>query len=124
MLPSNKPCSSKTSDDEFKEMVHASKLIPFLLPLIGCLQIRSAFRKGVELLSGPESDPIQSHGTTRESPSKSPSENMEGIGRIPEDSIQLKPDIDKCERWLQSLSNQSQLMQCRIYQKDLVKSCL
>jgi len=95
MLPSNKPCSSEASDDEFEEMVRGSELIPFLLPLIGCLQIRSAFRKGVEILSGPESDPSQSRGTTGESRDNSPSKNVEDIGRIPNDSIQLKPVIDK-----------------------------
>jgi hypothetical protein len=75
-VPENKPCSSETGDAKFEEIVHASKLIPLVLPLIGCLQMHSAFRKGVELLSGPESDPIQSHGTTGECPRNFLSDHM------------------------------------------------
>jgi len=108
-VPENKPCSSETGDDKFEEMVRASKLIPLLFPLIGCLQMRSAFRKGVELLSEPESDPIQSHGTTGEHPGESPSQHMEGIGRIPKDAVQLKPVIDQLMRKVISIAFRSVL---------------
>jgi hypothetical protein len=54
--------------------------------------MRSAFRRGVELLSEPESDSVQSEG---KSAGKSASEQMEGIDRVPKNVAQLKPIIDK-----------------------------
>lgn len=60
--------------------------------------MHSAFERGVELLSGPESDPVQGHGKTAESPSESASENMEGIGGVPKNWTQLKPVINELTR--------------------------
>jgi hypothetical protein len=58
--------------------------------------MRSAFRKGVDLLSEPESDSVQSQGKNikRESTSK----RMEGISRVPKNVTQLKPVINKLMR--------------------------
>jgi hypothetical protein len=57
--------------------------------------MRSAFRRGLELLSEPESDPVQgqSSGSIRES---SP-EDLEGIG-VPKNVTQLEPVISKLMR--------------------------
>ena len=55
------PCSSKTGDDnnEFEEIVGVSKLILSIFPSIGCVQIHSALRRGVQLLSKGESGSLQ-----------------------------------------------------------------
>jgi len=53
--------------------------------------MRSAFWKGVELLSGPESGPVQSQGKSIESTSK----HIEGIGKVPKNVTQLKPVLNK-----------------------------
>jgi hypothetical protein len=58
----------------------------------------SAFRRGVELLNKPESDTVQSQGQTVEGYSKSTSEHMEDIGRVPKNAAQLEPVIDKLMR--------------------------
>jgi len=58
----------------------------------------SAFKRGVELLSEPESNSVQSQMKTVENPSKSASEYLEGISGIPKDVIQLKLVIDKLMR--------------------------
>ena len=60
--PESKPCSFKTGNDnnEFEEMVGASKLISSTFPLIGCIQICSALRRGVQILSEAESGSLQS----------------------------------------------------------------
>ena len=55
----------------------------------------SAFKRGVELLSKPESNSVQSQMKTVENPSKSVSEYLEGISGILKDVIQLKLVIDK-----------------------------
>ena len=57
--------------------------------------MRSAIRRGLELLNEPESDSVQSRGQTVEAHSKSTFEHMEGIGRVPKNAAQLKPVIDK-----------------------------
>jgi hypothetical protein len=57
--------------------------------------MRSAFRRGVELLSEPESDAAQSQGKAIENPGKSAFEHMEGIGAVPKNTIELKFVIDK-----------------------------
>jgi hypothetical protein len=57
--------------------------------------MRSAFWRGVELLSEPESDSVQSRGRPVESPSKSASKHMQGINGVPKNATQLKPVIDK-----------------------------
>jgi hypothetical protein len=57
--------------------------------------MRSAFRRGVDLLSETESDSVQSQGQTVESPSKSTSEHMEGVCGVPKNVTQLKPFINK-----------------------------
>jgi dihydrodipicolinate synthase/N-acetylneuraminate lyase len=57
--------------------------------------MRSAFRRGVELLNEPESDSVKIRGQTAEASSKSTSEHMEGISRVPKNVTQLKPAIDK-----------------------------
>jgi hypothetical protein len=60
--------------------------------------VQSAFRRGVELLSEPESDSVQSQGQTVEGHSKSTFEHIEGIGKVPKNAPQLKPVIDKLMR--------------------------
>lgn len=60
--------------------------------------MRFAFRRGVELLNELESDTVQSQGQTIEGCSKSTSEHMGGIGRIPKNAAQLEPVIDKLMR--------------------------
>jgi hypothetical protein len=57
--------------------------------------MRSAFKRGIELLSEPESDSAQSQGKTMESASKYASECLEGVGGVPKNVTQLKPAIDK-----------------------------
>jgi hypothetical protein len=57
--------------------------------------MRSAFRRGVDLLSETETDSIRSQGQTIEIHSKSTLEHMEGIGGVPENVTQLKPVINK-----------------------------
>jgi len=57
--------------------------------------MRSAFKRGVELLSEPESDSVQGQGRTVENPSESEFEHMEGISGVPKNVTQLKPIIDK-----------------------------
>ena len=58
----------------------------------------SAFKRGVELLSEPESNSVQSQTKTVENPSKSASEYLEGISGILKDAIQLKLVMDKLMR--------------------------
>ena len=60
--------------------------------------MRSAFCRGVELLSASGSDCVQSQGTTVESSPKSVSEHMEGISGVPKNVTQLKPVIDQLMR--------------------------
>ncbi len=59
--------------------------------------MRSAFKRGVELLSKPESDSIQCQGQAAEGPSRSlsSSEHIEGINGVPKNATQLKPIIDE-----------------------------
>jgi hypothetical protein len=72
--------------------------------------MRSAFARGIELLSEPESSSAQSQEQTVESPSKSASEHMEGISGVPKNVTQLKPVINELmrkvvyDRYLTSLS--------------------
>lgn len=58
----------------------------------------SAFSRGVELLSEPESDPVRCQGKTAKGHGKPTSEHTEDIGRVPKNVIQLKPIIDKLMR--------------------------
>ena len=51
--------------------------------------MRSAFKRGIELLSEPESNSVQSRGKPIEGSSKSASENMEGIVGVPKNVTQL-----------------------------------
>ena len=62
--------------------------------------MRSALRKGVELLSKPESDSVvvKIQGKTVGNPSKSASEHVEGVGWVPKNVTQLKPVIDELVR--------------------------
>ena len=60
--------------------------------------MRSAFKRGVELLSESESDTVQSQGKTVEVPGKSAAEHTEGIGRAPKNLTQLKPVINELMR--------------------------
>jgi hypothetical protein len=60
--------------------------------------MRSAFKRGVELLSGPKSDSVGSQGKAVQNPSESASEHMEGIGGVPKNVAQIKPVIDKLMR--------------------------
>ena len=53
--------------------------------------MRSAFRRGVELLSELELDPVKSQGQS----SKSVTENMEGINGVPKNVTQLKPVVNR-----------------------------
>jgi hypothetical protein len=57
--------------------------------------MRSAFLRGVELLSMPESDSVQSQGRTVENTGKYLSEQMEGISGVPKNVTQLQPVIEK-----------------------------
>jgi hypothetical protein len=56
--------------------------------------MRSAFRRGVELLSEPESHSVQSQGQSAGRLRKSASEGLEGIG-VPKNVAQLKPVINE-----------------------------
>jgi hypothetical protein len=56
--------------------------------------MRSAFKKGVELLSEPESDSVRSQGQSSGNLRECASEDWEGIG-VPKNATQLKPVIDK-----------------------------
>ena len=106
MLPSamqgdaskSKPCSSKTGDDnnEFEEMVGASKLISSTFPLIGSIQICSALRRGVQILSQAESGSLQSQDQHHQG--ESVCDNMKGISRVLKNAAQLKPAIDNLMR--------------------------
>jgi hypothetical protein len=60
--------------------------------------MHSAFRRGVELLSEPESDSSQSQEQTVENPRESASERMEGSGGVPKNVTRLKPVLDKLLR--------------------------
>ena len=60
--------------------------------------MRSAFLRGVELLSVPESNTVQSQGRTVENSGKYLSEQMEGISGVPKNVTQLQPVIDKLMR--------------------------
>ena len=57
--------------------------------------MRSAFLRGVDLLSASETDSAQSQGQIIENPGKSASEHMEAINGVPKNVAQLKPVIDK-----------------------------
>ena len=57
--------------------------------------MRSALRKGIELLSAPETDSVRSQVRTVQNSGKSASENMKAIGGVPKNVAQLKPDINK-----------------------------
>ena len=60
--------------------------------------MRSAFLRGVELLSVPESNTVQSQGRTIENSGKYLSEQIEGISGVPKNVTQLQPVIDKLMR--------------------------
>jgi hypothetical protein len=60
--------------------------------------MRSAFRRGAELLSEPESGSVQSQGQTVETSGKSAAEHIEGIGGVPKNAAQLKPVINELMR--------------------------
>lgn len=61
--------------------------------------MRSAFKRGVELLGEPEFDPVQGQGQTAENRSGSAPKNMEGICGVPKHAAQLKPEaIDELTR--------------------------
>lgn len=60
--------------------------------------MRSAFRKGVELLNEPELDSVQRRGKNVESPSRSASEHTEDIIGVPKNVAQLKPVINELMR--------------------------
>ena len=53
--------------------------------------MRSAFCRGIELLSEQESGSVQSQEKVVENPPKSTSEYMEGISGVPKNVTQLKP---------------------------------
>jgi hypothetical protein len=55
--------------------------------------MRSAFWKGIELLSRPESDSVQSQGEIIEG--NSTSKHTKGIGRVPKNVTRLKPVVNK-----------------------------
>ena len=59
--------------------------------------MHSAFKRGVELLSEPESDSVQYQGQATEGPSRSSSssEHIEGINGVPKNATQLKPIINE-----------------------------
>ena len=57
--------------------------------------MRSAFWRGVDILSASGTDSAQSQGQTIESPGRSASEHMEAIGGVPKNVTKLKPVIDK-----------------------------
>lgn len=60
----------------------------------------SAFKRGVELLSEPESDSVQHQGQAAEGSSRFSSsyEHMEGISGVPKNATQLEPIIDELMR--------------------------
>jgi len=58
----------------------------------------SAFWKGIEVLSVPESGTVQSQEQMVENPGKSASEHMEGMSGVPKNVAQLKPIIEKLIR--------------------------
>jgi hypothetical protein len=60
--------------------------------------MRSAFKRGVKLLSEPESDHAQSQGQTVESPLKSAPEHLEGLGGVPINAHWLEPIINELMR--------------------------
>jgi hypothetical protein len=60
--------------------------------------MRSAFWKGIEFLSVPESGTAQSQEQTIENPGKSACEHIEGMSGVPKNVTQLKPVIDKLMR--------------------------
>jgi hypothetical protein len=57
--------------------------------------MHSAFWRGIEVLSVPESDSVQSQMQMVEDSSKSVSEHMEGTGKVLKNVTQLKPFIDQ-----------------------------
>ena len=59
--------------------------------------MHSAFKRGVEILSEPESDSVQRQGETADNSNKSASGYME-VGWVPKNVTQLKPVIDKLMR--------------------------
>ena len=60
--------------------------------------MHSAFWRGIEVLSAPESDSVQSQTQMVEDSGKSVSEHMEGAGKVPKNVTQLKPFIDQLIR--------------------------
>jgi hypothetical protein len=60
--------------------------------------MRSAFWRGIEVLSVPESDSVESQTQMVEESGKSVSERMEGAGKVPKNVTQLKPVIDQLIR--------------------------
>ena len=60
--------------------------------------MNSAFRRGIELLSTPESGAAESQGKTVESPGSSASGHMESMGVVPKNVAHLAPVIDKLLR--------------------------
>jgi hypothetical protein len=60
--------------------------------------MHSAFLRGVELLSVPDSSSVQSQGRTVENSGKYLSEQMEGISGVPKNVTQLQLVIDKLMR--------------------------
>jgi hypothetical protein len=57
--------------------------------------MHSAFWRGIEVLSAPESDSLQSQMQMVEDSSKSVSECMEGASKVLKNITQLKPVIDQ-----------------------------
>ena len=57
--------------------------------------MRSAFRRGVEILNDRASDSVQNQGNPTGNPGKPAPENLEGISVVPKNVTQLKPVIDK-----------------------------
>ena len=96
LTPERNPLFSEADDDTFEEMVCTFKLISFPFPLIRYMQMCSAFRSGVKILSDLELDSIlQSKGKPTGDPGRSAPEDMEGIGRVPNKVAQLKHVLDK-----------------------------
>ena len=81
--------------------------------------MRSAFRKGVALLSEPESS-APGQGKSVEIPSKSASGYMQGIDGVPINVTELIPVFDKLMRKVTCDCHPtlSPLMRCRIFQRE------
>ena len=60
--------------------------------------MHSAFWRGLELLNSQETDAVQDQVQRVESPSKSASKHVLGMGVVPKDATLLEPVIDKLMR--------------------------